>query len=359
MSKKQFAGSPNRRTDNRFLINNFMNFSLTEAYNTARTNIMFSLATKKKKTVAFTSYSPADGKSSTAVNMALTFAKTQAKVLLIDADMRKPSVQTLLKVKNSHGLSTLISGLCSVDSAVNRNVEENLDVICAGPIPPNPAELLASPYMAELLTRFQSEYDFIFIDTPPVSMVSDALLLNNLISGIVLVVRENGTKHPEIESSLNSIRLANGKVLGFIKVACKVKKHRYGLGNKYGYYYKYGEYYGYGYTKNKTDKATAKKTKKLSDKPTDETVDADSEEKTSKPKKKKLTKSEKVAQDVLRSIAELNDEDVEFLNIGNKHKSETSGKTGNNAVTDTDLDGILNSTSADIERYRKYLNEEK
>lgn len=365
MSKKKPAGSASRRTENKFLVNTFMNFSLTEAYNTARTNIMFSLATKKKKTVAVTSYSPADGKSSTVTNLALTFAKTEAKVLLIDADMRKPSIQPLLKIKNSHGLSTLISGLCSVESAINHDVEENLDVICAGPIPPNPAELLSSPYMAELLTEFQSKYDFIFIDTPPISLVSDSLLLNNLISGIVFVIRENSTRHPEIRNAIDSIKLANGRILGFVKVSCKVKKHRYGV-KRYGYY-KYGAYYGYnGNSTSKNDSKAPvpkknqeepiKKDKPVKDEPVKFEKTAPSIEKSSPAKEPKPAKPNKKAKaPEKKSLPKVYKQPPAV-----KETPDTKKNKGfESIITSNDLDDILSSVSADIDRYKNYLSDDK
>lgn len=369
------AGSITRRTDNRFLVNSFMNFSLTEAYNTARTNIMFSLATKKKKTVAVTSYSPADGKSSTAVNLALTFAKTEAKVLLIDADMRKPSVQPLLKIKNSHGLSTLISGLCSVESAVNPNVEENLDVICAGPIPPNPAELLASPYMAELITRFQNEYDFIFIDTPPVSLVSDCLLLNNVVSGIIFIVREDSTRHPEIRDAIDSIKLANGRILGFVKVCCKVKKRRYG-DKRYGYY-KYGGYYGY-YQDSSSNLRSSKDTKKKKKRVNDSGKIQKSAEFTENQIKTESVKNEPTkAPQPIEPISKTSPKATAKAAARSKHSSKISSSTPKPPITEekneppktnkdfesiltsSDLDDILSSVSADIDKYKSYLSDGK
>ncbi len=371
MSKKvtkKNAASVTRRTDNRFLVNSFMNFSLTEAYNTARTNIMFSLATKKKKTVAVTSYSPADGKSSTVVNLALTFAKTEAKVLLIDADMRKPSVQTLLKIKNSHGLSTLISGLCSVESALNLDVAENLDVICAGPIPPNPAELLASPYMAEVITKFQNEYDFIFIDTPPISLVSDSLLLNNLVSGIVFVIKENSTRHPEIRDAIDSIKLANGRILGFIKVSCKVKKRGYGH-KKYGYY-KYGGYYGY-YQDGSSPTKPSKKSKKKKNK--DDSVKIQKSAEIAE----KQVKNEPAESATITPMAKTNPKSTAKAAAKSKKSQKAvpptpkppvaeeksdykkANKGFESIISSSDLDDILSSVSADIDRYKNYLNDGK
>jgi capsular exopolysaccharide synthesis family protein len=221
------------RTDSRFVLNKLTSFSVIEAYNSARTNLMFSLSTKKKKAVLVTSNAPGEGKSSTSINLAMTFAKTGAKILLIDADLRKPSVQAILGIKNSRGLSSLIGKFCSFEEAVNRDVTPNLDVICSGPIPPNPAELLTSAYVAELLAFFNRKYDYIFIDTPPIGVVSDALLLNYLVAGIVFVVKENSTTHNDIKNSLRSIDLAKGNLLGFIKVGCKTSGGV--LGRKYSY----------------------------------------------------------------------------------------------------------------------------
>jgi capsular exopolysaccharide synthesis family protein len=187
---------------------------------------------------------PTEGKSTTALNMAITMAEKGENVLIIDCDMRKPNVHNLFNIRNVTGLSSILGGINSdVNAAIHSSVRNNLDVMTAGPIPPNPAELLASQKMRELVHLISKYYDYIFLDTPPVNVVSDALLMNDIAAGIVLVVKEDSTSHPALKDALRSIEMANGKVLGFIKVGCNAKASKSYKSYKYG---KYGEY-GYGY----------------------------------------------------------------------------------------------------------------
>ena len=221
-------------------------FVITEAYNSARTNMIFALSTCESKVLVFSSASPAEGKSTTAINMSISFAATGAKVLLIDGDLRKPVIHSLFRLKKGNGLSSILGGMCTVAEAIHSNIRENLDVIASGPIPPNPAELLGSPNMKELVDVLSNHYDYILVDTPPVNVVSDSQLLNPVAAGLILVIRDNYTKHGDVQQALNNINLANGKVLGFVKTACRAKKQG-------GYYkkpyYKYGNYrYDYSYS---------------------------------------------------------------------------------------------------------------
>ncbi|MCR5609934.1 MAG: CpsD/CapB family tyrosine-protein kinase [Lachnospiraceae bacterium] len=236
-SKKK-TSDEKKRVRKRHVINDDTPFIITEAYKMARTNLIFALSTSDKKIITFTSANPAEGKSTSTVNMAITLANTGAKVLLIDADMRKPTIHKLLKLNNPCGLSNIISGQCSINEARNINVKENLDVITAGPIPPNPSELLSSNKMSLALDLLKEKYEYICIDTPPINVVSDALLLNNLTSGIVFIVRENATSHVALQSALENIKLTNGKVLGFLKVQCNVEG-KTGKSSSYSYNYEY------------------------------------------------------------------------------------------------------------------------
>lgn len=238
MSKKNNDNTGKRK---RYILTESTPFIITEAYNMARTNLTFALATSDKNTVVFTSCNPAEGKSTNCVNFAITLANAGSKVLLIDSDLRKPTMHKLLKLTNIKGLSSIISGQCSINDARNIDVRPNLDVITAGPIPPNPSELLSSQIMATCLDLLSKKYDYICIDTPPINVVADALLYNNLSAGIIFIVRENSTHHNDISSALDKVKITNGKVLGFIKTACNPEAK-----TSKGYSYKYK----YDYTAN-------------------------------------------------------------------------------------------------------------
>lgn len=222
-------------------------FAITEAYNTARTNIMFAASTSNKKIVAVTSSNPSEGKSTTCANIAISFANAGFKTLLVECDLRKPVMAKSFGVKPKKGLSSILGGFCTVREAICPEVMSNLDIITTGDIPPNPSELLASDSMKIFLKASSDDYDYVFLDTPPVNVVTDSQLMNTEIAGLVFVIREGSTIHPDIQSAIEKIQLANGKALGFVKTFCKPEKSgRYGkkYASKYGY--KYG--YGYGYS---------------------------------------------------------------------------------------------------------------
>lgn len=226
-------------------------FAITEAYNTARTNIMFAASTSVKKIVAVTISNPSDGKSTTCAKIALSFANAGQNVLLVECDLRKPVVAKNFKIKPKYGLSSVLGGFCGIEEAICCQIYENLDIITAGDIPPNPSELLSSDSMKSFLNEVSVRYDYVFPDTPPVNVVTDSQLFNEQIAGLVVVIKEGTTTHPDIQSALDKIALAKGKTLGFIKTFCRPEKSG-GYGKKYSYS-KYGYKYGYSYSSDKID----------------------------------------------------------------------------------------------------------
>lgn len=236
-------------TRKRYVLDENTPFVISEAYRAARTNIIFSLAAGNKNIISFTSAEPDEGKSTTCANMAIAFADMGKHILLVDCDMRKPTVHTTMKLASSNGLSSVLGGFCELEGAIIKNVRPSLDVITSGPIPPNPTELLGSSNMAKVLSALSEKYDYIMLDTPPVNIVTDSQLMNSAISGHVIIVKEGSTSYPEIEDALTKIDLAQGKKLGFIKVCCKGGSKSYGgrKHGKYGYYGDYGYSYGYEY----------------------------------------------------------------------------------------------------------------
>ena len=221
-------------------------FAIVEGYKIARTNLVFSLTAQDSNCVAVTSWSKGEGKSTATVNLAISFAKMGKHVLLIDTDLRRPNLHNLLKLKNDTGVSDIIGQFGDFQTAVHRDVVTNLDVLTSGAIPPNPSELLASPYFAELLKNAKEEYDYVIMDTPPLGVVTDTLLLKDYVGGYVMVVRERITSHGDIERALQSVKLADTKVLGFLKVGCEMRSKGYGY-NKYRYRYNYNYNYYYKY----------------------------------------------------------------------------------------------------------------
>ncbi len=212
-------------------------FAIVESYKSARSNIMFSLSAEDQKVFAVTSYAKGEGKSTVSANLAISFSKMERKVLLIDCDLRRPNLHNIFKVENSVGLSNIIGKMAEFNDAVKHNVLPNLDILPSGTIPPNPSELLCSPGFEKLINSVINEYDYIIFDTPPIGVVADALLLKDRVAGYVLVLRERSTTHGDIQKMLESIKLADTKILGFIKVGCTQNKKRAGRGYYYYQYY--------------------------------------------------------------------------------------------------------------------------
>ena len=242
------------------ILNKNTPFVIREAYKTARTNIIFSVSgsgNDECKVIALTSPNAGEGKTTSCLNLAITFAQTGAKVIIIDGDLRKPRIHQYLGVVKTNGLSTILSNQKTFEEVVYRDVRDGLDCLTAGSIPPNPAELLASDAMSNLLNTLKTQYDYIFIDTPPVTVVTDAVALSTSTSGIVLVVREGFTNHESVEHALNLLKIAKAKVLGFFvndidPASANYGSYRKSYGRRYGYKYgyKYGYRYGYRYGYN-------------------------------------------------------------------------------------------------------------
>lgn len=235
----------NKEHEKDMILTDTSSFHVKEAYKAARTNAMFSLTGKGCKKIIITSSFPGEGKSTTCLNLAITFAQTGSKVLVIDADLRKPTVHRKLDISNNNGLSHVISGFCELHQDLIKTTHyKNLDVITAGHIPPNPAELLSSETMAQTLSQLEEQYDYIFLDTPPLNVVTDATVLSPIASGTIVVVRQDKTHHRDLQDALGKLEFVNAKVLGIILHDIKETK------SGYGKYTKYGKYSQYGYKNN-------------------------------------------------------------------------------------------------------------
>lgn len=242
-SKKQKTEAPEKAKN---ILSADSKFAIVEGYKIARTNLVFSLTAQENNCVAVTSWSKGEGKSTATVNLAISFAKMGKKVLLVDTDLRRPNIHNLLKLKNEEGLSNIVGQFGKFDEIVNRNAVQNLDVVTSGPIPPNPSELLASPSFEKFITQMKADYDYVIMDTPPLGVVADTVLLKDYVGGYVLVVREKITTHGDVERAIQNITLADSKILGFLKVGCSMhnrsgyKKYRYHYNYNYNYtYYRY------------------------------------------------------------------------------------------------------------------------
>ncbi len=232
-------GSKNRKIKyvdkSKNVINNDSKFAIVEGYKIARTNLVFSLSAAENNIAVVTSWSKGEGKSTATSNLAISFSKMGKKVLLIDCDLRRPNVHNLLKLDNTIGLSEVVGKFKTFKEAVHTDVLPCLDVLTSGSIPPNPSELLASSSFDALINTIRNEYEYIIIDSPPLGVVTDTLLLKDYIGGYVVVVREKVTTHGDIEKTIQNIKLADSKILGFLKVGCTVREKKHYKGY-YGYY---------------------------------------------------------------------------------------------------------------------------
>lgn len=192
------------------------NFRIAEAYRTIRTNLLFALANTDNHVVLFSSAEPSVGKSTLCSNLAIVMAQTGAKVLIIDGDMRKPVQHRHFHRPKSDGLSKILGGFSTPEDVIVRQVAPNVDAIFSGPIPPNPSELLGAPQMEALLNKARKEYDFVFVDMPPLNVVADALVLAQHSAGVVVVARQGQTYYEELQECLENIKLSNAPVLGVV-----------------------------------------------------------------------------------------------------------------------------------------------
>lgn len=223
-------------------------FAVVEAYKTIRTNLLFLLAQNNGKVIALSSAGANEGKSTTSVNIAITFSQLGGKVLLIDADLRRSSIHKKLKLDNKNGLSNVLVGFSELADAVE-HVSESLDVLTAGPLPPNPSELLGSKNFANFIDKCRTEYDYVVIDTPPINVVADALIIAPVTDGLVLVVRDGVTPYDALRHVVDAAEFANINILGTVMNGVNTKGNRRYSYRKYSYGYRSYGYrsYGYGY----------------------------------------------------------------------------------------------------------------
>ncbi|MBR6594898.1 MAG: CpsD/CapB family tyrosine-protein kinase [Clostridia bacterium] len=221
-------------------------FSVKEAYKAIRTNIALSVMKDGCRRLVFTSAIPSEGKSTTALNVAVSFSKAYSRVLLVDCDLRKPRIHRALGVPNNTGVTNVLSGLAELEQAIQKTRFENLDVLSSGIWAPNPSEMLASERMQKLLDALAHRYEYIIIDTPPVNVVADALPLIKVSDGVVLVARQNYSSHGDIENAISKLQFIDAKILGVVvndSNDTDTKKYK---GGRYG-----GTYADYGGSQGK------------------------------------------------------------------------------------------------------------
>lgn len=214
--------------------------NIAEQYRTIRTNLKFSFIDPNFKVLAFVSSAPSEGKSTVSANMAVTWAEEGKKVLLVDADLRRPTVHRTFGVSNKQGLSTIITAQTqeiNISQIIDKTRVPGLNVLTSGPIPPNPAELLNSDRFKHLLSFLKQKYDFIILDAPPVNMVTDGQIIAAAADGVALVVPQGIATKDGVEHAVSMLKKVNANILGAIMNRYSIKESETYYGGYYGGYY--------------------------------------------------------------------------------------------------------------------------
>ena len=235
---------------------------ISEQYRTIRTNLKFSFLDPDFKILAVMSALPSEGKSTVSANLAVTWAEEKKRVLLVDADLRRPTVHRTFKVSNRYGLSNIITSSSStvdISEMIDRTEVDNLDVLTSGPTPPNPAELLGSERLSQLLDFLREKYDFIILDAPPVDTVTDGQIVAARADGVALVTPQGIATKDAVMRAVKLLQRVNANILGVIMNRFTAQE----AGGYYGGYY--GNYYGgsyYGTDDSSSRKGSKKRGKK-------------------------------------------------------------------------------------------------
>ena len=235
---------PNKRSL-QLITSDKMPFAYVEAYKSLRTNLNFLAGSNDVHCIVVTSTAPEESKSNVSVNLALTLAESGKKVALVDCDLRKPVLHKYLKAgHNVKGVSNILSRQISLKDALILPNGFNFSFLPAGTTPPNPSELLSQPQMVEMIAALREEFDFVIFDAPPISMVTDAAVIGNLVDGALFVVRSNYAATEAIKSATQQLQSAGVKILGVILTRYNIKKSLKHSNYGYGYYSNYGYSYG-------------------------------------------------------------------------------------------------------------------
>lgn len=223
----------------------------SESYRGIRTSLLLSSADHSPQVILICSSGPREGKTITTANIAVTMAQAGGKVLVLDCDLRRPRLHKLFRTERDKGISNILAGSCSMEEAVVHTGIANVDLIPCGPIPPNPSEILSSRHMKELIEQARSRYERIIIDSPPITAVTDAVILSSFVDGVVVVIRAGETHREIIKNGIFQLKAVNARILGAVLNSVDMGRDSY-------YYYQYYYYY-YGEDGEKRKKTRQKK----------------------------------------------------------------------------------------------------
>lgn len=225
--------------------------AITESFRTVRTNLEYLPATDKGKVVMVTSYRPNEGKTFCSVNLSAILAKAGKQVLLLELDLHKPKVATGLGMNTPQGLSSILSGKVGFRECVMPTHIENFHVILSGPTPPNASELVLSRQLVDLFEWGRQHFDYVVVDTPPVGLITDALLMMRHVDATLFVINTRFATKDHIRNAMETAAAMTSSTMGFILNGVRIKKSKYYYNTNYGYGYRYaygyGSGYGYGY----------------------------------------------------------------------------------------------------------------
>ena len=212
---------------------------LSEAYRSIRTSILLSVSEMPPKTLVVSSPNPGEGKTTTLVNTAIALAQTGARVLIVDADMRRPRVHKIFADGNGAGLSNFLSGNAKVEAIIQNSDIPNLFYVPSGPIPPNPSELLGSNLFKSMINLFMEKFDHLLIDSPPILGFADSTILSTVADGVIMVVVGGKTPKDTLIRATDALHQVNARILGVIINRVDLHRSEYS-----SYYYRYHYYYG-------------------------------------------------------------------------------------------------------------------
>ena len=244
---KRRASNPAQNGAVELSVLNAPHSAISESFRALRTSILLSTPERPPQVLVVTSSQPSEGKTTTTLNLACTLAQKGDRVIIVDADLRRPGVARARSVSNERGLSGVLSGAYELkDATLGVKDVENLWVLASGPHPPNPAELLCSMKMEQVIKELRQQFAYVVLDSPPVLLITDATIVSSLVDGVLMVVESEATTRAALARACRTIQLSGGRILGAVLNKMDVRRDGY-----YGHYHYTGEY-GY-YSRHHTD----------------------------------------------------------------------------------------------------------